>query len=63
MVRDGDLIDLDVEQERIDLLVEERELARRRRDRRTESVPDRGWSRLHALHVLQANLGADLDFL
>lgn len=63
LVRDGDLIRLDVRQRRIDLVVEELELERRRAELRPYTVPDRGWRRLHAETVLQANEGADLRFL
>jgi dihydroxy-acid dehydratase len=63
LVRDGDLIRLDVLQRRIDLLVDEPELDRRRAELRPHAVPERGWRRLHAENVLQANEGADLRFL
>lgn len=63
LVRDGDIVSLDVKRRRIDILVSEAELEERRKRFRPPAVPRRGWSRLHAQHVLQANLGADLDFL
>ena len=63
LVRDGDLIQLDVDERRIDLLVDEAELARRRAEFVPKPPPDRGYRRLHHDHVLQAHLGADLDFL
>ena len=63
LVRDGDLIRLDVIGRRIDLLVEDAELTRRRAELVPRELPARGWRRLHAEHVLQADLGADLDFL
>ena len=63
LVRDGDLIELDVAARRIDLLVEPSELARRRAGFIPPPLPERGWRRLYAQHVLQADLGADLDFL
>jgi len=63
LVRDGDLIQLDVPARRINLLVGESELAERRADQRTWSGPERGWKRLHSERVLQANDGADLDFM
>jgi L-arabonate dehydrase len=64
LVRDGDTIRLDAEERRLDLLVEEAELETRREawtppDRKDE----RGYRRLHADHVLQADEGCDLDFL
>ncbi|MBU3916460.1 dihydroxy-acid dehydratase [bacterium] len=63
LVRDGDIIELDVEENRIDLLVDEDELARRREGFVLPEVPKRGWRKLHHEHVLQAHLGCDLDFL
>ena len=63
LARDGDLIELDVEQRRLDLLVDDRELERRRPAFTPLEKPARGWRRLYAEHVLQAKLGADLDFL
>ena len=62
LVRDGDLIELDVEAGRLDLLVPEETLARRRAEWSAPAAPTRGWRRLYAERVLQANLGADLDF-
>ena len=63
LVRDDDEIALDVSGGRIDLLVEERELERRRAEWRRPEAPARGWRRLYAEHVLGAEVGADLDFL
>ena len=63
LVRDGDLVDLDTPAGRLDLLVDEAELERRRAEFRPPPLPARGWKRLYAEHVLPAHLGADLDFL
>ena len=63
LVRDGDRIRLDVASRRVDLLVDEVEVARRRAELRPYELPDRGWRRLHAENVLQASEGADLRFL
>jgi dihydroxy-acid dehydratase len=63
LVEDGDLIDLDVPAGRLDLLVDEAELARRRSVLQRPTRPSRGWQQLYADHVLPAHLGADLDFL
>lgn len=63
LVRDGDPIELDVEDRRLDLCVPAEELARRRAAHVPPPTPDRGWRRLYAEHVLPAHLGADLDFL
>lgn len=62
-VHDGDLIDLNVHERRLDLLVKEDELANRKAAFKMKPVPRRGWLKLHTEHVLQAHLGADLDFL
>ena len=63
LVQDGDEIELDVDARRIDLLVDEAELARRQAQWKPLPSPQRGWRKLYAQHVQQANLGADLDFL
>jgi dihydroxy-acid dehydratase len=63
LVRDGDRIRLDTAGRRLDLLVDEAELARRRAAYTPPPVPARGYARLHAKHVLQADRGCDLDFL
>ncbi|MCC6157726.1 MAG: dihydroxy-acid dehydratase [Deltaproteobacteria bacterium] len=62
LVRDGDPIRLDVSNRRLDLLVEDADLARRRESWRPPDPPARGYRWLHARHVTQAHLGADLDF-
>jgi L-arabonate dehydrase len=64
LVRTGDEIELDVAGRRLDLLVGEDELAKRRAGW-TPPPPHaaRGWVRLYTDHVLQADRGADLDFL
>jgi dihydroxy-acid dehydratase len=63
LVRDGDLIELDVLERRIDLLVDEDELDRRRADLPEIALPARGWRHLYASRVLPASQGADLDFM
>jgi dihydroxy-acid dehydratase len=60
-VRTGDRIRLSVAERRLDLLVEERELAARAAE--IPERPQRGYARLHRDQVLQADLGCDLDFL
>jgi dihydroxy-acid dehydratase len=62
-VRTGDRIRLSVKERRLDLLVDPAELARRGRDTATVSEPSRGYRRLYANHVLQADAGCDFDFL
>ena len=63
LVRDGDRIRLDTAGRRLDLLVDDAELARRRAVYRPPPVAGRGYAHLHATHVLQADRGCDLDFL
>jgi len=64
LVRDGDEIALDAEARRLDLLVSEAELARRRAAWQPPVPPPaRGYRRLFAERVLQAPAGCDFDFL
>ncbi len=64
LVEDGDTIRLDVPGRRLDLVVGEAELERRRRAWTPPARKDeRGYRRLYEEHVLQANEGCDLDFL
>jgi len=64
LVRDGDMITLDVEGRRIDLDVDAEELARRRADwTPRKKLPERGYVSMYAEHVTQANRGCDFDFL
>ena len=63
LVRDGDTIELNLEERRVDLLVDEKELEKRKKEISFPEKPKRGWRRLYADHVQQAHLGADLDFL
>jgi dihydroxy-acid dehydratase len=63
LVRDGDRIRLSVTRKRIDLLVSDEELARRRAEWRPKAKPVRGYARLYADTVLQAEHGCDFGFL
>jgi len=64
LVRDGDLIRLDSDQRRLDLLVDEGELAARREAWRPDIPHDtRGYRSLFSERVMQANHGCDFDFL
>ncbi|HEY7140933.1 MAG TPA: IlvD/Edd family dehydratase [Methylomirabilota bacterium] len=63
-VRDGDEILLDTEARRLELLVPDAELARRRSTWQARTaLPDRGYRRLFGERVLQAPQGCDFDFL
>lgn len=64
LVRDGDLIHLDVAARRLDLLVEPAELEARRATWVPRHTPhQRGWTALYQRSVGQADTGCDLDFL
>jgi len=64
LVENGDLIELDVEARRLHLNVGDEELAgRRAKWRPPQSQYDRGYYKLYIDHVMQADKGADLDFL
>jgi dihydroxy-acid dehydratase len=64
LVKSGDTIELDVEARRLDLYVLDEELARRRAAwTPPPPVAKGGYQRLYIDHVLQADQGADLDFL
>lgn len=63
LVRDGDMIELDVSKRRLDLLVDAPTLEKRRAEFIPLQTPNRGWRWLYAKHVTQAHLGADMDFL
>ena len=62
-VRHGDRIRLSVKERRLDVLVDPADLARRAAGAPTVSTPVRGYRRLYAEHVLQADHGCDFDFL
>jgi len=66
LVRNGDQIRLSVSEKRIELLVDEAELTRRRSEWTGNLVPPeqrRGYDRLYASEVLQADEGCDFAFL
>ena len=65
LVRNGDRIRLDVAERRLDLLVDEAELAERRKAWRapTHAGQDRGYLKLYMDEVTQAEDGADFRFL
>jgi dihydroxy-acid dehydratase len=63
LVQDGDRIRLSVSEKRIDLLVDEAELVRRRAALTAAAPPRRrGYDRLYHEHVLLADEGCDFDF-
>jgi len=63
LIRTGDIIELDVEERKLELLVSEEELEKRRQQWAPPVVQERGYTRLYQQHVLQADQGCDFDFL
>lgn len=64
LVQDGDYIELDVENRKLNLEVSDEELERRRALWKPLDMGyNRGYVNLHINHVMQAHVGADLDFL
>ena len=64
LVENGDMVELDVAKRRLHLDVSDKELARRRKKWKAPKAPmSRGYTKLYVDHVLQADKGADLDFL
>ena len=64
LVGAGDMIELDVARRRLQLLVSPKVLARRRARWQKPKAPlTRGYWKLYFDHVVQADQGADLDFL
>jgi dihydroxy-acid dehydratase len=64
LVRNGDRIRISVRERKIELLVPEGELAKRRGGWKPPvTVPARGYAKLYMDHVLQAEHGCDFDFL
>jgi dihydroxy-acid dehydratase len=63
LVRDGDIIALDSKKRRLDIHVDAPELAKRRAAWKAPATPARGYARLYAERVTQADKGCDFDFL
>ena len=64
LVRTGDTIQLSVKERRVDVLVSDEDLARRRQQLPPpKPIPSRGYAKLYAQSVLGAELGCDFDFL
>lgn len=65
-IQSGDIIELDVSARTLNVKLSESELAARLVSPSTENAyasPDRGWQKIYIDHVMQADTGADLDFL
>jgi L-arabonate dehydrase len=64
LVQNGDTIELDVAQRKLQLLVSDADLQQRKsRWKAPAAQQERGYWKLYFDHVLQAHQGADLDFL
>jgi dihydroxy-acid dehydratase len=63
LVKSGDRIRLSVKDRKLDLLVSDEEINRRRENFNKPPLPPRGYARLYNEHVLQADGGCDFDFL
>ena len=66
-VRDGDMIELDVDARRIQLMVDDAEIARRLAELGSPGarlhIPATGYRRLYQTTVTQADIGCDFDFM
>jgi dihydroxy-acid dehydratase len=66
VVQTGDMIVLDVAARTLNIDISDEELAKRTPNTATTQAfasPDRGWQKLYIDHVMQADTGADNDFL
>jgi len=64
LVRDGDIVQLDIPNRKLDLLVPDAEIARRRAEWKPPAPADqRGYLALYRERVTQAHEGCDFDFL
>lgn len=64
LVRDGDMIDIDVERRRLHLHVSDDELALRKEGwTPPDAKYERGYGAMYSRHVTQADQGCDFDFL
>jgi dihydroxyacid dehydratase/phosphogluconate dehydratase len=64
LVKDGDVIELDVPARRLQVHVDDAEMAKRKRLwKAPERKFERGYGALFSRHIGQANEGCDFDFL
>tara|TARA_Y100000590_G_scaffold452771_1_gene596528 strand:+ start:27956 stop:29698 length:1743 start_codon:yes stop_codon:yes gene_type:complete len=66
LVENGDLIKVDIENRKLDLLVEEKILSERKKKWKPPLIPDyfsRGYGKIFYDHIQQAPKGCDFDFL
>lgn len=62
-VRTGDIIELDVEQRKLELDISAEEMEQRKKSWTPPEIEQRGYIHLYQQHVLQADQGCDFDFL
>lgn len=62
-LRDGDIVSLSLSERRLDVALDAAEIAARLEGHAPPPLPERGWNRLYAAHVEQADRGCDFDFL
>ena len=64
LVRDGDLIELDVPARKLNVLISDAEMTKRKQAWQAPLKKfDRGFGKMYSAHVLQADQGCDFDFL
>jgi dihydroxy-acid dehydratase len=64
LVRDGDLIELDVPARKLNVLISDEEMSKRKSAWQAPPKKfDRGFGKMYSAHVLQADQGCDFDFL
>jgi dihydroxyacid dehydratase/phosphogluconate dehydratase len=64
LVKDGDMIELDVDKRTLTLKIDDAEMAKRKAAwKKPPPHYSRGYGQLHTMHVTQADKGCDFDFL
>ena len=64
LLKDGDIVELDVAERQLNMRVNDEELGRRRAAwKPKEGIYHRGYGRLYMQHIKQADQGCDFDFL
>jgi dihydroxy-acid dehydratase len=64
LVKNGDQIELDIERRRLQLLIDDAEMMKRKRAWKAPARRfERGYGALFSQHIKQANEGCDFDFL
>jgi dihydroxy-acid dehydratase len=64
LVKEGDMIELDIERRRLQLLIDDAEMMKRKRAWKAPTKRfERGYGALFSRHIRQANEGCDFDFL